>query len=378
MLARVLMAVLLLCSASCAGYTRGLGYRAREAAKEQDLKRFEELMEEAVDDGPQFPGDKPVQTVLMHFLDLAGHPQFPALLARWQAKKWIPDESTCQIHRARYRALADKNPPAAQKAADAALERARNAARAGDRSWEVEACLDEAPFLTVTSTRALSAALDRAADPDEPSAFRQGLLEGMSRIFLRDPDTLISAGEVKTREQAADISRKETDAAEKRLFAIIGHVAPSGDVDLIARGTAFAALEQERVRLALGESLLARTSSSSELLWTDLTWGWIRAMKEREKLARFADLGLWQRDKEPEGDAFWYTCLEPTAAGFDAILLRLPERATDTTALKNTHCAGDDARLEGPFPLAATARHDREGKKLRLKKRLLLDAVPRS
>lgn len=363
--------VLAICAfTGCASYSGGLGYRAREAAKEQDLERFEKLMEEAVEDGPQFPGDRPVQTVLVHFLDLAGHKKFPELLARFQAKGWIPDEQTCSVQRARYKALIEKDPAEAEKARDIALERARIAARASDRQWEIDACLEGAPFLTLTSTTALALPLERAADPEEPTALRTGLLSAMSAVYLKDPDTLVSNGEAKTRAEATAIAKKELEKAEKRLRALVDRVAPSGDVDLLARGTSFLALEVERVSLATGGSFLARTSSSSEVLWTDLSWGWVRAMKDKEKLVRLADLGLWQRDKEPEGDAFWYSCLYPAKDGWEATLIRYPSRLADSNAAKTKHCA-DAVTFEGPFPLAATAKHDREGKRVRVKKRVI-------
>jgi hypothetical protein len=370
---RVWVIGLLLLAGGCAG---PLGLRAQKAAQADDAERFEELMAEA-QEGPQFPGDRPVQTVLTHFMALADHPRFLEILERWRAQGWVPDESSCAIERARYQALKDKDPKGAQGAVEQILTRARDAARSEDKSWEVEACIDGAPFLTLSSTAALTFPMSRAADPEEPALLREWLLRAMSTVYLDDADTLLAEGKAADRASAQAAALAQLRPAEARLGWILAQAEDSGDTALIARGTAFAALEVERVSLSAGERFLARTASASAPLLADLTWAWVRALKAKTRIARFNDLALWSRDVEPEADAFWYWCRWPDDRG---IAVRVPERASDPAWIAEKHCQLDGApaaAIEGPFPLAASGQVTPAGHKLKLKKRLLLDAVPR-
>src|SRR5215813_11637354 len=97
---------------------------------------------------------------------------------------------TCAIHRARYRGVAEKNPEAADLSADVCLDEARKGAADPDRRWAIEACLDEAPFLTLDSTVALSRYIALASDSTEAFLFREGLIRGMTTAYVQDPGIL--------------------------------------------------------------------------------------------------------------------------------------------------------------------------------------------
>lgn len=358
----LLLALVLVHSACVTGYEDGLGYRARQAVLRRDVEAFPALMEEAADTVPAFPQDNPERTVLTHFLDLADDPRFLPLIEAWRAKGWVSELQTCSIHRARYRGLAQKNPVEAAQAAELCLERARQAALDAERSWEIEACLDEAPFLIGSSTVALGPYLERAADPTEPRAFRAGLLRGMTTQFLQDDDwRKMSQPLVPDAVNYAQAELQLIHAAQ-RLTAVLAALRGSTDVTLLAGATAQGALELERASVAMDRSFFGAWLEGADADQEDLAWAWVRAMKPKKEVRRLAPLGIWNRKREPGGDAYWYACAraEPERGhlSLQATIFRTPSPLGDRAA-QRAECdkkAADLPRLFGPLPLEASLR----------------------
>ena len=349
-------------SGCVAHYTDGLGYRAHQAVLRRDLPEFEHLMEEAAHKVPSFPREKPKRTVLTHFLDLAGDPHFVSIVEHWQAKGWVDETQTCAIHRARYRHTREIRPEEAAQAAEICVDRARAAAYAADRAWEVEACLDEAPFLTETSTQTLIPYLEMVGDAAEPRRFRHALLQGMTTAFLQDR----MIRHLNQPEVPEEVLRAQAEAqwasARARFVAIVEAVRSGADGVLVGAGSALGALELERVALTEGTSFMARYAlDAAEPERSDLAWAWVKSIKTQPVIRRFEGLGLWDRRLEPEGDAFWYVCgkthEDPVFGRADVRmgLVGAQVRLSPREVLAEPDC-DTDAWVRGPFPLAVTAR----------------------
>jgi hypothetical protein len=361
--------VLLLASSGCIGYRSALGFRARRAVLEDDAARFEDLMEEAADTTPAGPLDNPKLTVLTHFLDLAGDPLFFPYIEDWMAKGWVSDTMTCAIHRARFRSMRDKDPAEADRAAQVCIKRARHAATDPELQWEVDRCLEEAPFLVDTSTTALVPYLRMVAEPTEPVKFRYGLLDGMTRVYISSPSRIASNDSSLTREEAAEIARGHVDKQVQRLDFIIAAVRPYVNATLLASSTARGVLEVENVSVALGKSYIGKFATSDDPYERDVAWAWVRTQKNRKKVNRIAALGLYNRAKETRKDVYWYFCSRrggdeaaKSGAGvlgplnmIEAISIRRKEAVDDVEALRAEVCA-DYPTIGGPYPLEATGR----------------------
>ena len=346
-----------------ASYQDALGYRARRAAERGDVDAFEGLMQEASVKKPRSPLLKPQRTVLTHFLELAGHARFFETIEAWRKQGWVSDNLTCAIHRARYRHSKAEDPKEADRAAQVCVQRARAAAYSGARSWEIEACLDEAPFLTETSTQALVPYLEVVADAGEPRALRRALLEGMTKLFLQDVHIRTTNAPELPAEGHRAQAEAQYGAAVARFQSLVEAARGGADPVLIAAGSAVGALELERVALTQRRSFLwSYALSAGDPERTDLAFAWVRSMKAKEKLFRHASLGLWNRAAEPAGDAFWYACLsrpevKPTFAS--ARVQVTPLRAStrdDAKAQQSCRSLAADRQLMGPFPLKATLR----------------------
>jgi hypothetical protein len=374
-------------SAHCAGYKSAFGYRAHEAAKAKDAAAFEELMEKAATSAPAFAGDNPIRTVLTHFLDLGGDDRFLPMIEAWKKRGWVDEAQTCAIERARYRGVVARDPVEAARAADVCIFRARAAATEKDRRWELGDCLEGAPFLLETSTATLERFLAIAADNAESDPLREALLDGMTHVFLQDPDTLVTNGEP-SRDKATEVSSKQLASTASRFEAILTAVKETTDPTLLARSTAFGALEIERVSESLGRSHLEARIQSHDPIDRDLVWAWVRALKAKERVGRFDTLGIFDRIKEPVDDAFWYLCTAPDPARKRltamAVLAKAP--VPDPEALRTSTCVDKKSgailpNIDGPFPLESTARlltarargADAAGLKLSVTTRVVLD-----
>jgi hypothetical protein len=343
--------------AGCATYESALGYRANTAARVHDVAAFEGLMEQAATQPPAFPGDKPTQTVLTHFLELGGEPRFMELIERWQKRGWVDESQTCSILRARYRGIAPRDRAEADRAMELAITRAREAARPGAASrWEVSACLEQAPFLAENSTAALARPIALAADPSEQSSFRTALIEGLTHIFIQDPSQ--QPGDL-TPEEAGRRSTEQLERTRSRFIAILAQLRPTTEAEVLIPGSAWGALEIERVSQVFHRSYLSELARSPEALDRELAWGWVRALKQKDSEPRLLGLGLWDRIREPVEDAFWYLCTRPSSDNkrLDAISLLSRTPVPDAEQVRAARC-GDKGfpTIDGPYPLEATAR----------------------
>lgn len=320
-------------------------------------------MEEAAHSNPSGLYDRPRRTVLTHFLDLAGSDRFFPTIELWTKKGWVEESMTCAIHRARYKALAavPTRSAEAREVADFLIDRARSGAAVPDRVWEIGACLDEAPFLTESSTASLRPYLALVSDLTEPRTLREGVLRGMTGIYVRDPASLRANDPGMDKVRAQELSVAEVEAGAGRLGEIVKQLRSTTNADtdseLLARGTAFGAMEIERVMILLGRTFLGRFAVSQDPFESDLAWGWVRTAKAGKRIGRHEGLGLWDRNREPEGDAFWYLCFE----GKEAISLRARDRLVDPDRVRIERCATGAGRasmseIRGPYPLEATAR----------------------
>lgn len=357
---RIWIALLPLLAGCVAHYEDALGYRARRAAIAGDIEAFRGLMAEAAETLPRHPYDNPKKTVLTHFLDMGGDDQFFDVIKEWREKEWVSEYMTCAIHRARFRGTVEKDPEEARRAADVCLDQARSAAIAGDRSWELEVCLEEAPFLTVSSTTALAPYLRAAADPTEPRSFRRGLVSGMTKVYLQDAYTR------RANDPALDEARSKAQAEQQvrtiggRLRTIVDALKLAMDSTLLASGSAYGASELERASLAVGESFIGTYADSGVAELSDLAWAWVRSMKVRERDRRLSRLGLWNRRREPKDDAYWYLCSKTKVdevfdvADVTAVAVRTDAPVQDLDVVRRS-CVGYKS-VSGPYPLEATAR----------------------
>lgn len=340
-------------------YTDALGYRARKAAIARDIGAFEELMLEASETLPSHPRDNPKRTVLTHFLDFGGDPHFYEVIEAWKEKGWVNDNMDCAIHRARYRGMIAQDPVEAETAADLCVGLAREAAPDAERSWVIDACLEEAPFLTRASTVAIERFIAVAADPSEPMALRAGVLDGMTHVFLQDPGTLRANDPKLPSEAAIAQSKAQLEQVETRFENIVRAIRATTEPVLITSASAFGAAELERVNLWHGKSFFGRFATAESPDDRDLAWGWTRAMKSKKRTARLEHLAFWDRKREPAGDAYWYVCAADRGSKRDAITVLAETEALDREALRARECKIGNEVLEsiyGPYPLESSAK----------------------
>lgn len=356
------LAILLAVTGCAAGWEGALGHRSRQAALAGDAAGFRALMAEAAETRPKNPFDNPKQTVLSHFFDLGGHDLFFPILEEWRQRGWLDERMTCAIHRARHRALRARDPVEARRAAEVCVEQALAAAWRQER-WEIDACLEDAAFLTESSTTAIAPFVARAADPSGPPAFRAGLLRGLSMIHLQDPYTR-RANDPQLSE--AEVHRQAVAQVERlglRLALIVEATRVTTDPALLAAATSRGALELERASLAVGRSFLGAHILGRDAELDDLAWAWVKLQSDGPPDPRLDSLGLWDRRKEP-GGASWYACTrtEVAPAGeakVRGLLVLAQARVPDPEALAGLCRDAEGAplpELAGPFPLAATAR----------------------
>lgn len=364
------LGVLLACAccaghAGCASYQSALGFRARRAVLEGDAARFPELMEEAASTRPSGPRDNPKKTVLTHFLDLAADPRFFPYIEDWRRKGWVDEDMTCSIYRAHARADRALDPAAARRSVEACLATARAAATRADRAWQVDDCLDEASFLTETSTAALVPFLRLVADPNEPLRFRAGLLHGMTNIPIAGASREAVNDAGLGADGARGIVENRLSVLRPRFVAVIEATRPFIELPLLAGSTALGAAQIEHASQTIGRSFIARFATSTAPDDPDLSWAWIRALKNKKPVLDLTALGLWNRDRETRGDVFWYLCTRPRPDGpappalaalgpvavVDAISVRAPARAGDPDAIRRTACL--DPRGGAPYPAIA-------------------------
>jgi hypothetical protein len=358
-------ALLVLSFGCVSSYSSALGYRARQAVVRGDVDAFDELMEEAADTTPKGVFDNPKRTVLTHFLDFGGSDRFFPMIDAWRKKGWISDLMTCAIHRARYRGTIAKDRDEAERAADVCLDEARKGAADPEKRWAIEACLDEAPFLTVDSTIALSRFILLAADASEPFLFREGLMRGMTTVYLQDPGILRANDPRMPKDTAVEKSKAQLADATRRFESILSAVRPGSDGTLVAGATAFGALEIERVNLGFQRSFLSRYAESELPEDSDLAWAWVRSIKARDRINRLDVLGIYDRKREPAKDAYWYLCFDERKDGskvtLDAVSLQMKDQETPREALRQKECVDPKANavlptILGPYPLEVTAR----------------------
>ncbi len=364
-----LVALLLVASAGCIGWRTAFGYRARQLALARDVVGFEALMQEAAESEPAGPLDDPERTVLTHFLDLAGEPEFFGVLARWRERGWIGDEATCAVHRAHHRAMRARDPATARRSADLCVERARAAAAHAERAWEITACLEEAPFLVESSTAAVAPYLALANDGRQPEALRLALLEGIAGY--RRAHARVPHGEVLDRE-ARRARDEAARAAQRGRLEWMASASGQGDSALLfARATASAALELEADYVSRGQSFFAPLVASPDPARRALPWAWVLegARQAREPMAAggprepLEQLGLWP--EEADAPTYWYLCAarpEPPSKGGGLVRVEAKavraRRALEARALRERHCP--DATVYptvlGPLPLEASAK----------------------
>jgi hypothetical protein len=353
------------------GYSSALGFRARQAVMQDDVPRFQELMEEAATTMPKGPHDNPKKTVLTHFLDLAGDPRFFPYIEGWKQKGWVDEDLICSIHRAHYRAMRDKDPIAAQGSVDICLNTARVAAPHGDRSWQVDDCLDEAAFLTQTATEALVPFLKLAADPKEPLKFRVGLLHGMTNIPIGGAQRKLDNDSKLSRTEAEKSVGEDLEHLTARFTFIVSAVRPYMDGALLAGGTALGAMQIEYASNSVGKSYVATYAASDAPDEADLAWAWVRAMKHKKPIPELAGLGIWNKDRETKDDVFWYFCARPSALAangalgpmntIEAISIRTLARSTESDRLRVENCidkkgADPYPEIRGPYPAESIGR----------------------
>lgn len=356
-LRRFLAVILAFLPGCVSSYTEALGYRARQAALQNDVEAFEPLMAEAASAEKVDMMHMPKRTVLTHFLDLAGDDRFFPTIEGWRAKGWVSDNLTCAIHRARYRHAAD--PAEARRSADVCVERARSAAYGTGRAWEVEACLESAPFLTQTSTAALTPYLRVAADPAEPRALRWAILDGMSRRYLQETSRRAVNDPDVPRVVHRAAAEAQAEATAARLVALLTALEGAVDPALLASGTAYGALELERAATTRQDSFVWRWALADGAPdRADLAYGWVRTLKSRELDRRLESLGLWNRNVEPERDGFWYACLQVEVdRAFGAARVRARPLLATSRADPAAVAARCGARRPfGPLPLKAMLR----------------------
>jgi hypothetical protein len=342
-------------------YTDALGYRARQAVLKRDFAAFEQLMTEAAETLPTHPRDNPKRTVLTHFLDFGGDPRFYEVIDRWKDNGWVSENMDCAIERARYRGTVDSDPEEAERAANSCVSLARAAADDPERRWVLDACLEDAPFLTRTSTVAIARFIEAAADPSEPFLLRAALLDGMTHVFLQDAATRITNDPKISKPVAVTDSKKQLDETERRFIAIVRAVQPNTEAGILSGSTTFGALELERVSLTHGRSLIGAFATADSPDDNDLAWGWVRAMKVKKRSARMESMGLWNRKREPAGDAYWYVCANDEGAKRDAVAILAERSVGDVEELRIKECATSSGApplplIFGPYPLEVSAR----------------------
>lgn len=336
---------------------------------EQDIAAFGPLMDEAAETTPKGPLDNPKKTVLTHFLDFAGDPRFFPIIEEWKSKGWVGDDMVCSIHRAHARLNWEKDRAAAEQSVETCLAIAREASKNSEKSWQVADCLEEASFLTQTSTAALVPYVERVADPTEPVKFRVALLDGMTRIPVTGADRRQMNDRSLSREQALEEAARQLRGVEGRFEWIVSATKTFLEPNLLASGSAVGAMEIEEASLGLGRSYLGKYALSENPDDHDLAWAWVRTMKLKKKNTSLSALGIWDRSKETKDDMYWYFCAKPGESkggavpvlAVDAISVRAKERAPDLEALRTAQCLDKKTnevypQIFGPFPLESVGR----------------------
>lgn len=355
-----LLAAALLVGTGCSGYgyQGAVGYRSRQAALQGDAAAFGPLMEEAAEAEPKSRLDNPKKTVLTHFLDLAADPGFLPTVRAWEARGWVDADMVCPVHRAYFGAhMAEAE---AQASARLCVDRARAASLRGDDE-EVARCLLLAPFLVDTATTALVPYLATATDPAEPEPFRQAVLRGLT---FRDGFEEKARWGV-TATTTPDAQRTATAAGARRwarrLEWLLDTLGPRVPPTELAMASARGALEVEQALEGLGEGFVSAYAEDPRPERRALAWGWARAMKAQAPVEGLAGLGVWDRGREPAGDAYWYVCAEPPVSKPGRRGPRWTARGTSLAAPgpldapPPTGCPAG-ATWVGPYPLEAVAR----------------------
>lgn len=308
-------------------------------------------MIEAAETLPSHPRDNPKRTVLTHFLDFGGDPRFFEIIEQWKNNGWVSENMECAIERARYRGTISTDPEEAERAANACVALARAAADDADRRWVLEACLEDAPFLTRTSTIAIARFIEITADPTEPYLLRAALLDGMTRVFLQDAGTRVVNDPKIKKPAAIAASKQQLAETQARFLSILRAAQATAEPGLLSGATAFGAIELERVSMTHGRSLIGSFAAGDAPDDHDLAWGWVRAMKSKKRNARYEAMGLWDRKREPQGDAYWYVCLKDR----EGITVLAEQEAPDKEVLRAKYCE-QSTSIHGPYPLEVSAR----------------------
>lgn len=338
--------------ASCATYTSQLGYRAQQAAKAQDVEQFKALMDEAAKGGPQFLGDRPIVTVLTHFMGVGGSPQFLPMIEGWKSHGWFGDDVMCTVWRARYEGTHASDPGEAVRVADLCLDRARDAIGSDDELKHLSTCIEDAPFLKHTSTVAMARYIGIAADRTEPRVLRSKMLAGLTKRFMQGPVVRVINETSPDEAHARAATLEQIRTATRTFAAVIAAVRPTTDFGMLAESTAFGALEIERVAVSVGAPWLARWATSRDPYERRLAWSWVQMMKASRKVSRLESLRLWSNNGEPRAPTDWYAC-----RGDSKDELRVVSTATTATAdvVKRDFCPRATA-IDGPYPLKLTAK----------------------
>lgn len=331
--------------AACA-HGDDLGRRARRAADRGQLSAFDSLMSEARQRSTRSTLAAPERTVFTHFLALAGHPGFPSALERFRERGWIPVDQECSIARARHRALHPSDPAGAEEAARSAVELARASAPHPSHAWVLKACLQDALFLTETSTTALEPWLMVVADPAEPAPLRQALLQGMTVRWLLDPARQRQLRLGLSPKEAEEMARAEFERERARFIAVLEAGALAADPPTLASGTAVGALELERLAGTVGRGFLDEFAGpSAPQHRIDLAEAWLLGLSSGPRHPRLDVLGLWRSDYRPR--VRWFACLDQPTKGRARAIASVSGSAPNRAACP-------PASLKGPFWLLHT------------------------
>jgi len=359
--------VTLACASGCVtvGYEGALGYRSRNAAEQQDAQAFVELMEEASEAEPKSRLDNPKKTVLTHFLDLAKDPAYLQTIDAWNAKGWIDEDMICPVYRAHFGAHAQSSPKQAQASAQLCLQRARAASLAKDRAWEVDLCLMGAPFFTKTSTPTLQPYLQMATSPDEPEPFRRAMLKGLTFREDFSPRERWGVTSTLTPDAQKLFTHRQARQWQRRLTWLLDTLQDKVPATELAIASARGVMEVEQVMNSRGQSFVARYAASEDPVRRQWAWAWVRALKHAEPVDHLGGLGIWDRGREPSGDAYWYICHGPAVLNEGGVLG--PRYVAEARSLQSQvrlaggpdapamACAAPEQQI-GPFPLEQIAR----------------------
>ncbi len=360
--------IALLClslNAACitTGYEDALGYRSRRAAQAHDATAFSALMAEAAETEPKSRLDNPKKTVLTHFLDLAATPQFLQTIDGWHQQGWVDADMICPVYRAHFQAHFESAPQAAAHSAEVCLARALDAAQAPVRQWELDLCLLESPVLVKTATSSLQPYLKLALDTTQPKALRRTLLKALTFRERFGPRARWGQTSTQTPDARRLQARTEAQTWRRRLTWVLARLADKVDASELAIASARGALEVEQVATSFGSSFIAEYAMNADAQRRAWAWAWVRVLKAVKPIKHLEGLGLWDRGREPAGDAYWYVCHDEaekkrTALGVRAIAQGLSVRSLQPEGSGpglNKICA-NYAYIQGPYPLERSAR----------------------